>query len=92
MNTSSSAIAIMSDPPPPTTYHDRRRERLSFTSRRRLLRFAAFEAIPIAAFLSSISAAVYLRPANGVFTALTIAAAIAVGVVPVVLYGPERSR
>jgi hypothetical protein len=91
MNTSSSPIAIMSDSPPPTD-HDRRRERVSFTSRRRFLRFAAFEAIPIAAFLFSISAAVYLRPANGVFTILTIVTAIAVGVVPVVLYGPERSR
>jgi hypothetical protein len=92
MNTSSSTIAMMSDSPPTKTNNDRRRERLSFTSRRRLLRFAAFEAIPIAAFLSSISAAVYLRPANGVFTTLTVVAAIAVGVVPVVLYGPARSR
>lgn len=79
-------------PPPALSDDDARKQRVMGQTRQRFFRFVALEALAFVALFGSVAAAAYLPPWDGIFTGSTIAAAIAVVLVPVVFYGPTRSR
>ena len=69
---------------------------MGLPARTRLLRFIAFEAIALLTLFASITIGIRERTGNPrislIVTTLTISAAVAVGLIPIVFYGPARVR
>lgn len=75
-----------------TDNEQRREDSIAHARRRLFSRFIALEAAPFAGFVVSLSAALWTHLQNSVFAIATIVTLIVMAVVPVIVYGPTRSR